>query len=260
MEELLELKQSVTKMISAPNEIRDEFLQKINAILLTQYMISVNNVIIEPLRIEAYLYIDGVFEDKFIHRSSKNALYGDYQRNRFGQLYIHPGYGGIDIVLSNDNTYAYSCLIKNSRIIVDGKITEPFVKQYRVAEFLKEIGVPMCCQQVVLKKRDHTKNDIVFNTVRKGLLSIKERPDFSKEEQAQFNTRPIASLIELKEHKSSQFDFETGFGGDRAVVDYLKKVKRDNPDITTNELNRLRKELYPNGSKQLFEKTFGKIK
>lgn len=49
MEELLELKQSVTKMISAPNEIRDEFLQKINAILLTQYVISVNNVIIEPL-------------------------------------------------------------------------------------------------------------------------------------------------------------------------------------------------------------------
>ena len=103
------------------------------------------------------------------------------------------------------------------------------------------------------------REDIVFHTVRKGLLSIVERSDFSKEEQNQFNTRPIASLVELKDHSSSQFDFEKGYGGDWIIVQYLKKVKASNPDITAGELNELRKELYPNGSKKLLEEEFGKV-
>ena len=39
----------------------------------------------------------------------------------------------------------------------------------------------------------------------------------------------------------------------------LQKAKEENPNITTNQLNQLRKELYPNGSKNLLEKEFGKI-
>lgn len=259
VDDLWELKQKITDLITSPKGIQNELLQDINAMLLTQYVIQVKDAVIEPLRVEAYLYVDGRFEDKFIHRPNQNALYGAYQRNRFGQLYIHPGYSGVDIVLSLDNTYAYSCLIKNSRISVGGNVAETFVKQYGAAKFLKEIGFRIDDRQVVLKKREHPRNDIVFNTVRKGLLSIKERPDFSKEEQNQFNTRPIASLIELKEHTSSEFKFETGYGGDWIVVQYLKKVKENNPDITASELNQLRKELYPNGSKSLLEKEFGKI-
>lgn len=110
-----------------------------------------------------------------------------------------------------------------------------------------------------MKRRKHAREDIVFHTVRKGLLSIVERSDFSKEEQNQFNTRPIASLVELKDHSSSQFDFEKGYGGDWIIVQYLKKVKASNPDITAGELNELRKELYPNGSKKLLEEEFGKV-
>lgn len=259
MDELQELKQKVTELISSPSGIHDELLQEVNAMLLTQYVICVKNIIIEPLRVEAYLYVDGSYEDKFIHRSNGNAPYGVCQRNRFGQLYVHPGYGGVDIVLSLDNTYAYSCLIKNSYISVDGETTRRFVKQYEAAKFLKDAGFQIGDQQVVLKRREHAREDIVFNTVRKGLLSIVERPDFSKEEQNQFNKRPIASLIELKDHSSSQFNFEKGYGGDWIVVQYLKKVKESNPDITAGELNELRKKLYPNGSKKLLEEEFGKI-
>ena len=259
MEYFGELKCKISELVDHQGEIRDELLQDINAMILTQYVIQVKDIVIEPLRVEAYLYVDGRFEDKFIHRPNKKAPYGACQRNRFGQLYVHPGYSGVDIVLSLEETYAYSCLIKNSRISVGGKVVEPFAKQYGVAIFLKKIGFQIGDNQVVLKKREHPREDIVFNTVRKGLLSIKERPDFSKAEQNQFNARPIASLIELKEHTSSQFNFETGYGGDWIVVQYLKKVKEENPNITTNQLNQLRKELYPNGSKNLLEKEFGKI-
>lgn len=267
MEELQELKEKVIKLVSSPEKIKDEQLQEINAMLLTQYVIQVKDLIIEPLRVEAYLYVDGSFEDKFIHRPNKNAPYGACQRNRFGQLYVHPGYSGVDIVLSLDNTYAYSCLIKNSRIADESKSSdfvkqykdEKFLKQYGIANCLKEIGFQIGDQTVVLRKRAHPTEDIVFNTVRKGLLSIAERPDFRKTEQNQFNTRPIASLVKLKDYKSSQFNFEKGYGGDWMVVQYLEKVKKDNPDITVNELNRLRKELYPNGSKKLLEDKFWKI-
>ena len=229
MDELQELKQKVTELISSPSGIHDELLQEVNAMLLTQYVICVKNIVIVC------------------------------QRNRFGQLYVHPGYGGVDIVLSLDNTYAYSCLIKNSYISVDGEISRRFVKQYETAKFLKDAGFQIGDQQVVLKRRKHAREDIVFHTVRKGLLSIVERSDFSKEEQNQFNTRPIASLVELKDHSSSQFDFEKGYGGDWIIVQYLKKVKASNPDITAGELNELRKELYPNGSKKLLEEEFGKV-
>ena len=174
MDELQELKQKVTELICSPSGIHDELLQEVNAMLLTQYIICVNNIVIEPLRVEAYLYVDGSYEDKFIHRPNGNAPYGVYQRNRFGQLYVHPGYGGVDIVLSLDNTYAYSCLIKNSYISVNGETTRRFVKQYEAAKFLKDAGFQIGDQQVVLKRREHAREDIVFNTVRNGLLSIVE--------------------------------------------------------------------------------------
>lgn len=94
MDELQELKQKVTELISSPSGIHDELLQEVNAMLLTQYVICVKNIVIEPLRVEAYLYVDGSYEDKFIHRPNRNAPYGVCQRNRFGQLYRPLLYAG----------------------------------------------------------------------------------------------------------------------------------------------------------------------
>ena len=53
MDELQELKQKVTELICSPSGIHDELLQEVNAMLLTQYIICVNNIVIEPLRVEA---------------------------------------------------------------------------------------------------------------------------------------------------------------------------------------------------------------
>lgn len=41
MDELQELKQKVTELISSPSGIHDELLQEVNAMLLTQYVICV---------------------------------------------------------------------------------------------------------------------------------------------------------------------------------------------------------------------------
>ena len=230
-------------------------LREIGAKLLTDYEIRVGAITIEPLRVEPYLFKDGAFEDKFIHKD--NGIYGARQRNRCGKFYIHSGYSGVDIVLSDGDDYAFSFLIKNSRILLNGQVTYPFVKQIRAASVLKENGIPMDCDEVVLYRKGKPNNSIVFRTIRNGLASIVERKDFSKEQQKQYNQLLIASFIELKEHTSREFDFSTGFGGNRAVVEYLKDYKKSHPDVTYAELDKRRMELYPNGTKTLFVKEFG---
>ena len=235
-------------------------LQTIGKKLLTEYELKIDingkTITIEPLRLEPYLFCKG-FADKFMHYDKNNTPpYGPKQRNRFGKLYIHSGYSGVDLVLSNNENYAFSFLVKNSRISVDDEIVLPFTKQYGVARLLKDHGVPIDYDEVVLCAKKVPNKSVVFQTIRNGLLTISERGDFSKEEQDKFNTLLIASFIELKEHTSCQFDFETGYGGDRAVVEYLKKYKKEHPETSVDELDRMRKQLFPNGSKSEFVKEF----
>lgn len=235
-------------------------LQKIGAELLTKYEIRIGNITIEPLRVEAYLFKETVFEDKFIHHIKKNKqnYYGPQQRNKFGKLYIHSGYTGVDIVLSNDDNYAFSFLIKNSRVLISNNVTYPFLKQNGVAKVLKDNGIPVDYDEIVLYKKEAPSNSTVFRTIRNGLRNIIEREDFKKTEQNKYNQLLISSFIELNEHTSSQYDFESGYGGDRAVVEYLKDYKHTRLTISREELDKLRKELYPNGSKTEFVKEFGK--
>lgn len=235
-------------------------LQKIGAELLTKYEIRIGNITIEPLRVEAYLFKETVFEDKFIHHIKKNkqSYYGPQQRNKFGKLYIHSGYTGVDIVLSNDDNYAFSFLIKNSRVLISNNVAYPFLKQNGVAKVLKDRGIPVDYGEIVLYKKEVPSNSTVFRTIRNGLRNIIEREDFKKTEQNKYNQLLISSFIELNEHTSSQYDFESGYGGDRAVVEYLKDYKHTRPTISREELDKIRKELYPNGSKTEFVKEFGK--
>lgn len=251
-----ELEKTVCDLSSLKN--RDAIvskLQEIGAKLLTEYEIRVNNITIEPLRLEPYFYNDGIFEDKFIHSDKK--VYGARQRDRFRKLYIHKGFSGVDIVLSNDSAYAFSFLIKNSRISIDGAVEFPFVKQYGTAEVLKKHGIPLDYDETALYKKDVPRNIPVFRTVRNGLNKIVERDDFPKQEQAKYSNLLISSFIELKEHTSAQYDFATGYGGDNAVIEYLKEYKTTHPDVSNAELYQMRRELYPNGTKSAFIKEFG---
>lgn len=264
LEELKIIVDELEKVLSnKKNKEPDEIvpmLQKIGAELLTKYEIRIGNITIEPLRVEPYLFKQEAFEDKFIHsiiKDNKMRYYGPQQRNRFGKLYIHSGYSGVDIVLSDNDDYAFSFLIKNSRILINGSVAYPFLKQYGVAEVLKNNGIATDYDEIVLCKKETSNNNIVFRTIRNGLKNIAERNDFSKEEQVKYNSLMISSFVELKEHTSKDFDFSSGYGGNRAVVEYLKDYKKEHPDMSRDELDKLRKKLYPNGSKTLFVKEFG---
>ena len=264
MYELKEIRSLVNELANrldskAGKDIVIEYLQKIGAELLKNYEIRIGSITIEPLRVEPYLFKEDAFEDKFIHyivKDDKQKYYGPQQRNRFGKLYIHSGYTGVDIVLSDNDNYAFSFLIKNSRVLINNNVIYPFLKQYGVAEVLKNNGIAVDYDEIVLCKKETPNNSIVFRTIRNGLRTVAERDDFKKDEQSKYSQPLISSFIELKEHTSSQYNFESGYGGDRAVVEYLKDYISVHPDISRNELDELRKELYPNGSKTEFIKEF----
>lgn len=117
MDELKELRSLVNELTNKLDNVAEDsradkevvivYLQKIGAEFLKKYEIRIGNITIEPLRVEPYLFKEDAFEDKFTHyivKDDKQKYYGPQQRNRFGKLYIHSGYSGVDIVLSdNDN-------------------------------------------------------------------------------------------------------------------------------------------------------------
>lgn len=118
-----ELKKMVEKLEekSDPKE-QIKILQDIGTKLINEYRIEINGMNIEPLLVEAYYYHEGKFEDTSIHavKDSKANTYKlarKRQKNNFGKLYVHYGTkDGIDIVLSLNDNYYLSFLIKTARI------------------------------------------------------------------------------------------------------------------------------------------------
>ena len=180
-----------------------KILQEINDSLLSEYELKIEDkkgcFYIEPLRVEAYYYHPEKFEDS-------NAHTDDKQKNNFGKLYIHrKGRGGVDICLSNSEEYYLSFLIKNSQIRTDNNDGEPFLRQRALKEMLKDIeGID---DQNVLAEKVQKSEEIVYRTVRKGLISKCYKNEY------------LASLIKI----DNLYDFEPGYGKGKIVVDYVRQ-------------------------------------
>lgn len=215
-----------------------KMLSEIGAELLTKHEIRVNNITIKPLRVEPYFFKPKVFEDKFIHRKeTENGIeYGSCQRNRFGKLYIHKGFTGVDIVLSNSEEYAFSFLIKNSRVLIDNEVKLPFAKQYDVAGVLKDNDIPNDYNEVALYERKSPNDVIVLKTIRNGLTTIAERSDFCKSEQDRYSELMISSFVEFKDHSSLPYVFVKNHGKLDAVAYYLVEHNQKADDDTIIKL------------------------
>ena len=106
-------------------------LQKINQLILCDYMIELpNKLLVYPLEVESYYYNETYFPDESVH---KNEL--QKTEKRFGKFYFHRRgvlekdniirgkRGGVDICLSIDDNYL-SLLIR-SAIFAKDKIQGP---------------------------------------------------------------------------------------------------------------------------------------
>lgn len=176
-----ELKKMVDEQLinkTNPNE-QIRILQEINKMILTNFVIQVGDLTIEPLLVEAYYYCEKKFEDKSVHAvfSDSDAptykLARERQKNKFGELYIHYGCNdGIDIVLSNGDYYL-SFLIKNALV------NKKFKKQCAISKAIcdkcdkcNECDKGFRCKyydmEVLTNKIPDRNKDIVF-LARKGV-------------------------------------------------------------------------------------------
>lgn len=196
-------------------EMQIKILQSVNKFLLTEYVVKVEDFIIEPLLVEAYYYCPGKFEDTNTHgfKSEKCRL---AQSDRFGKLYVHKmGYGGIDICFSRKKDYCLSFLIKNSLVSKEGaEKKKEFCTQVSLLKYLKENsgGADVIEQRGVLCTKDKGPVPVV-NTVRKGV-----KGSFKNEELASL------SLDSLKDYPIT---LEKGHTKEKIVENYLKKEYAD---------------------------------
>lgn len=196
-------------------EMQIKILQSVNKFLLTEYVVKVEDFIIEPLLVEAYYYCPGKFEDTNTHgfKSEKCRL---AQSDRFGKLYVHKmGYGGIDICLSRKKDYCLSFLIKNSLVSKEGaEGKKEFCTQVSLLRYLKENsgGADVIEQRGVLCTKEKDTAPVV-NTVRKGV-----KGSFKNEELASL------SLDSLKDYPIT---LEKGHTKEKIVENYLKKEYAD---------------------------------
>lgn len=211
-------------------------LKQINEQLLTEYVIKVDDVIIEPLLVEAYYYHPGKFEDRNTH-GYRNERCRKMQSNRFGQLYFHrKGYGGLDLCLSMGDDYCLSFLIKNSLVSHVGfctqtKLSEQLTKK-RTRDEMERIQNVLC-----KKHRDFE----IIHTVRKGLTS------------KTFRTKELASLpIDII--KDYPFTLEKEHSRTILINNYLnKEAQKTTHSKTRDELSELAKNYMP---RKEFDKLF----
>lgn len=181
-------------------------LQEIGRKLLTEYVIKFKNIVIEPLRVEAYYYPyndTSKFDDPCAHPSSTKV-------NNFGHLYFIEekyGYPGVDLCLSLGDYYL-SFLIKNSRI--DGKLFKQMDLYEKFQGDWKEI------QKVDVLHRIENNNKIVLYTSRVGL----------KEARTKFFHEKLAAVTEI----DNQYDWEKGFGKLRTIASYLVENEIEETD------------------------------
>lgn len=119
-----ELKRLIYELETS-NENEITILQRINKLFLTKLMIRINDtLVLYPTEVEAYYNNATKFSDMCVHN---NKL----QKNHLGKLYFHRkgetkenkilfwNYGGIDVCISNNNSYYLSILIRSAIINSD---------------------------------------------------------------------------------------------------------------------------------------------
>ncbi len=216
-----ELKRLVNELEGAADKVQK--LNEIGEKLLNEYEVKIDNMVIEPLLVEAY-YNSNDFPDDSVHAAKKSnantyTLAKQRQKNNYGELYVHYGRkDGIDIVLSNGDYYL-SFLIKNALIhIIEPPQCGIFAKQCKISEMLCEKcdGMANCekgmaCKyygKKVLKSVQPKNNEITF-VKRKGLKNS-------------YADKPLAALP-INKIKEKDYTFTAGESSTEIVKAYIEK-------------------------------------
>ena len=213
-------------------------LQMIGEKLLTEYYVQFGNLRIDPLRVEAYYFHKGTFEDC--------TTYGKNEQKEYNRLFLHGsdiGREGVDICIGSgeaakDDGRYLSFLIKDA-IVTDENGESVYCKQtalYYKLEKVKEIAKS---QKTVLQTKPKVKAH-VFNTVRNGLsekpfgqellgslIPVKKEIKMAIVGEKENGEYPIV-IKDTELNGIASYDYETGFGADQIIAQYLKNHPEEN--------------------------------
>ena len=123
-------------------EKQAEVIRKINSLIIEKGVLRMGPVgYLKPLAVESRICKRDTFEKGYFDCDAWGCEWGYPVRPDC--IYIHPDYAGIEIVLSMNEQYVVSCLIKNAYIELFGNgINAPDADQKQIGDFFKRIGFP----------------------------------------------------------------------------------------------------------------------
>ncbi len=189
-----------------------QILQNIGSLLITDYVIQVKNLILEPLWVEAYYFSLEKFSDC-------NAHLHDRQKEHFQQLYVHRA--GVDLCLS-DGDYYLSFLLKMAYLYPVGRESDKqFCKQTALREHLLSVGPKEELEMLkeVLLPRDRKR------TARYAKRINMEKPCYRDAPLAVFALEEISSDLFKDFHPWLQ----------EPAVEYMKEYISNHPNGTKKE-------------------------
>lgn len=215
-----ELETKVAELRKAGNdEMRINILQEIMEMLLTKYTIKLDDMIIEPLLLEAYYYDwpdkqNPPDKDDRVGRFLDDNCHGaPEQKDHKMKLYFHKtGYGGVDLCLS-DGPYYLSFLIKCARVN-----NGPICSQTALYDTLCSHG---CNIVLVLRNLPLEHNHIVYNP-RKRL----SKPTYQSDLLA-------AILIDTLRYKTVQQSLAKGYSRQWVLAQYAFRQTYNKNEVSS---------------------------
>lgn len=117
----------------------DKLIQKINSVMIKKGELRMSRLgYLRPLEVESHICRRDAFEEGYFDRDW-GYKWGYPVRNDC--VYIQPDYAGIEIVLSMNEQYVVSCIIKTAYIeFIYSGINAPAADQKKIGELFKNLG------------------------------------------------------------------------------------------------------------------------
>ena len=116
-----------------------EIIQKINSVIIKKGVLKIVIGYLYPLEVESHICKRDAFEEGYFDYD-RGYKWGYPQENC---IYIQSDYAGIEIVLSMNEQYVISCLLKKAYIGLFGSyINAPAANQKQIGDFFKRVGYP----------------------------------------------------------------------------------------------------------------------
>ena len=228
LENLVEKLDNIAGNDEAATAKRIQALQEIGKMLINNYKIAIDDVVAEPLLVEAY-YKSGEFDDANCHGDPKQK-----GASRFGKLYLHnKGRGGVDICLPLGEYYL-SFLIKVAKI---GQETK---KQVDIYDKLSSVsGIEDRGDILIYRpgEKDHCvvcmprKNTDKGNFAKAPLAIVSLDSFKGQEEKKKIAAVTIQSLEHGRQWTVAKYGLE------KAIKEYEQKEQSNNenaPDVIEN--------------------------